>query len=318
MHNYDVWKWQGNSLVSHSFGQINYPSYVSETSPVAVWFQNCIVTGQCVSNCTDAKAKIMILDSTTGKLKKEIVVPQGWHSYSNKGFKTSANGKFVVGLYEEDAAQNRDSNNAPEKPGLKLSIIGPDIDDFRWVGPVANRRNWGVLTDYAISNDGAYTAIAGWWDNETIVVDNYTGKLLWHIRPTDGTVNGMVFSHDGNKLYLFESRGGLFVIDTVTGHNLRKLWSGNYPRDFHNWQASAMAVSPNSKYLAMAIYSHDDMMGFVYLLNLNNNKLVKIINYEDAYYMERSCVDALLFSPDSTKLATSKSMGTIKIWNCDD
>ncbi len=373
-HYYDVWQWDGQELVQHSSGKLFHPSYTSEYKPTGTWYKDTLVIEEHGSNLPEHNSAIVVIDTATGQTLSKNILPQGWGSFAEKGhrsihrdyrtgeehnrvfwsayyirgYRASNNGEFLIACYEQEKNRIRGLDELDLQPELKIAIIGPEPQGIKEVGPVRKKRNHGILQDYTISNDGQYTAIAGWWDNEIIVIDNATSEILWADGLTKETVRKLIFSNDGTRIYVATKNGVIIEVASTTGEILREVWQADIskytylpaPEDIiGEMHIYGMAISPNNNLLAVSgLRPLCEYEFCVYLIDINSGKLLDIFTHRYKYkkcyigkpmypmgldYFKSEVfsgvvdvpVGGMVFSPDSQRLATI-AHGSLKVWNC--
>lgn len=119
-----------------------------------------------------------------------------------------------------------------------------------------------------------------------------------------GTVS---WSSDGTKA-LYATATTLLVQDVLTG---KTLWNQRPDQA----AADIAALSPNGLYLALSPSTSSPSVASMQIWNVQTGKLVAQIAGRST---PSSIVKSMLWSPDSTRIATTNQEGTVQIWQAAD
>jgi WD40 repeat protein len=237
-----------------------------------------------------------LLDVANNRAIKQWSAPKGW-TISHAG--ASLNGKFISLV----ATDGVDADGYKfEHDRARVAIIDVDKPELRWVSNL-DGHGAGTIREIAITDDGRHVAVAG-WDNGTAMVDAKEGRVLWAKRPEGEVSTGYAaFAPDGKLIYTAGSEGCVYAIDVATGNILGKRWATSTGQSIYAHRISALAVSPDGKWLAAGTGPE----GEVYIWNSEKQDKALVLNHGHGTIL------IVAFSPDSTKLASVGS-GILKVW----
>jgi WD40 repeat protein len=150
------------------------------------------------------------------------------------------------------------------------------------------------------------------------ILETGNGQLHWQKWPHIGSLSSqnrssstgtVSWSFDGTKV-LYATATALLVQDVLTG---QALWSHHVDQS----AASIATLSPNGLYLALSqspsITSHT--VASMQFWNVQTGKLVTQIGGRST---PPPAVKSILWSPDSTHIATTSLEGTVQVWQASD
>ncbi len=152
------------------------------------------------------------------------------------------------------------------------------------------------ITGVAFSQDGRRLAVSRWRD--PIEVYDVASKTSGaRIVSSDSPVQGLVFSHDGARIFSVALKSGLQAWDVSSG---KHLWSGEHER------AKAISLSGDGSRIATGGYD-----GIVRVWKASSGELeYEYAGHEDYVY-------GVDFSADGRTVASCGTDGTVRLWEVD-
>jgi len=284
----DVYTWNWNDLYGRpQIGSVNAQKAIAMSPGRVVWVPF-------------ARDDVLIMSNLRGdKELKRLPLGVGRKC---KQIAASPNGKHAVIAFTIGGDSDR---------RIQLAAIDSDLTSIR---PVETKtmEDGLRLNDVGISNDGTFIAAVGGSEMGWLLVAGANDKrMLWeHYVGDCNELNKVVFSPDGQMVYASEPGRTVYIFDIAAKKLVKRLVIDKHKVPANNPQTiSSIAVSPDGHLLAAVspprsrVWVWDAKSGAVFIV-INPSQYV---------------VGDILFSPDSSQLATAELVGgSIKIWRLSD
>lgn len=217
--------------------------------------------------------------------------------------KVSPNGQYAVAALEAGGLTDD-----------VVKLVATDSDLTSILQVVTKTIDDGLrLNDIGVSNDGSLIAVVGRkGDGWVLVADVQSRKILWERTLADvSELNNVVFSPDGEIVYVSEPGRFVYAFEVATGKLVKKFEMDKYKTPPNNPQTiSCIVVSPDGRLLAVSTVPASR----VFLWDAQTGKRLAVI------HPGQFTVNGLAFSPDSLLLATGDLIGRVpmKVWRLSD
>ena len=189
------------------------------------------------------------------------------------------------------------SSDSKEQTDYKFYNIDLEKKRASRIAQVSDNSSLIQLTDFEVSDDGRFVTAAGEQDHKArlVLVDIKRGTLAWdktYDKP-DG-FGSVVFSFDSKTFYAGGSDGAMYYIQASDGKVL-----GQY-----QLQDKAIALQDTNSIKNMILSSDGSMLAYIYGYSIG---IFDCMNKVEIPFQRagHKVPGPIVFSPDSTKLATS-------------
>lgn len=265
-------------------------------------FYNRILDAVLVEPASDSNVPILNLYSNNnGEQKAFWVGPESWYA---ELFSANAVGDMVV-VYRETLANGRPERYDRHYFRVKIAILSGKNLKREWVGLIRDTNHSMNLSEVAMSDNGAYVAIAG-WKNGIALLDVAQQQLKWARRPQkEVSTTSVAFSVDGKSVFAGGGAGSIFEISSDSGKILRTYSTLEKGQRVGSQRIVDVAVSSDGKLVAAGT----EPLGLTVVWETETAK-------EKTRFVHGGGIWQIAFSPDSTHLA-SMSTSLINIWRID-
>jgi WD40 repeat protein len=170
-----------------------------------------------------------------------------------------------------------------------------DMNNFSFIDTLY--RHKGPASNFAISNNGKLLA-SGSWQNEIIIWDLETLKILHYIKTKENSAYSLKFMN--NDMFLFSAGGKSINIWDIESETIIKAFEGQTGMQ-------QCEFSPDGKYLASCAEDYT-----VWLRDFETEKIIW------KYRGPKMEISTLAFSPDGKYLTVGTPENDILIWKLDD
>lgn len=282
----DVWQWEGEVLTK--LFEVNRDGEYSLS-----WIDGDLII---FSGLDGYKPFMGLRNARSGKLLRRWDPPVGYYC---DHFDLNRNGEFVALCLTEEVGEGGPPDRDGWRTRLKVGLFSVCSKDLKWIATLTGVTN--QVEHAAVSDDGAYIAVAG-WENSLVLIDVATQKVLWTFKPA-GPQYHVAFSPDGETVYSGGTLGMIHSIEVETGRLLDSWATTRSGRDEYLHRLSCLAASGDGRWVAAGA----GLEGKAYLFDTRTGKLAQILAHGGG------AVRLLSFSPDSKVLATFVP-GSLKVW----